>query len=256
MRWFLLRVKISYGDMMLQLIELFAGIGSQTKALKNLNIKHNVINICEWDIDAIISYASIHHDIKDDESLDMEEVYSFLEKYTFSNDGKVPIKDIRRLKKEKARLLYIACKASNNLVSVVDVKGEDIKIDNKQNSILTYSFPCQDLSNQGKQKGLYNGGASSMLWQVQRILTEMKDINKLPKNLLMENVPAIRGPKHSIGFELWQEYLEELGYKNHVFNLRTSHFGLPQNRDRTFMFSSLDHNNPALEFEGGGGKKC
>ena len=45
---------------MLRVIELFAGIGSQTQALKNIGVKHKVIAISEIDKYAIKSYEALH----------------------------------------------------------------------------------------------------------------------------------------------------------------------------------------------------
>lgn len=44
----------------LRLIELFAGIGSQTQALKNIGVPHEVVTISEIDKYAIQSYEAIH----------------------------------------------------------------------------------------------------------------------------------------------------------------------------------------------------
>lgn len=44
----------------LRLIELFAGIGSQTQALKNVGVPHMVVAISEIDKNAIKSYTSLH----------------------------------------------------------------------------------------------------------------------------------------------------------------------------------------------------
>lgn len=48
----------------LKLIELFAGIGSQTQALKNIGIPHEVVAISEIDKYAIQSYEAIHGKVK------------------------------------------------------------------------------------------------------------------------------------------------------------------------------------------------
>lgn len=45
---------------MIKVIELFAGIGSQTQALKNIGVEHEVIGISEIDKYAITSYEAIH----------------------------------------------------------------------------------------------------------------------------------------------------------------------------------------------------
>ena len=38
------------------LVELFSGIGSQAKALKNLGVKVNTLGTSEWDVHAIAAY--------------------------------------------------------------------------------------------------------------------------------------------------------------------------------------------------------
>lgn len=48
---------------MLKLIELFAGVGSQTQALKNIGLEHHVIGISEIDKYAISSYTQLHGEV-------------------------------------------------------------------------------------------------------------------------------------------------------------------------------------------------
>ena len=48
----------------LRLVELFAGIGSQTQALKNIGVPHTVVGISEIDKYAITSYMAIHGETK------------------------------------------------------------------------------------------------------------------------------------------------------------------------------------------------
>ena len=105
--------------------------------------------------------------------------------------------------------------------------------------ILTYSFPCQDLSLAGKGRGLDKGSGtrSGLLWEVERILDECQ--GNLPDVLLMENVPQIIGTKHIHNFQLWRRKLEQLGYSNFVQVLNSKHYGIPQNRARCFMVSIL-----------------
>ncbi len=106
--------------------------------------------------------------------------------------------------------------------------------------MITYSFPCQDLSLQGSQKGLHDGKASSMLWEVERILLDLKKLNRLPKYLVMENVKSLFSAKYVDGFNTWVKALEEMGYTNHPFILNSKNFGVPQNRERAFMVSELN----------------
>jgi DNA (cytosine-5)-methyltransferase 1 len=217
--------------MSLKVVEFFAGIGSQTQALKNKNIDHQVVGISEWSINSIISYGELHGDTNE-YNLSRNQMVEELSKFTFSLDTKVPY-TISKLKDDRLALLYKNHKNSKNLGSIIDLKGSDVP----ECDLLTYSFPCQDLSLQGKQKGLFEGNTSSLLWQVGRVLSEME---KLPTTLLMENVPAILNDKHKPGFDKWKEFLEEKGYTNYVLKLKATNYGSAQNRERCFMISSLN----------------
>ena len=57
-----------------------------------------------------------------------------------------------------------------------------------------------------------------MLWEVERILKEIVESNlELPKFLLMENVSAILTKRHKENFKEWTSFLENIGYKNHIY---------------------------------------
>ena len=57
----------------------------------------------------------------------------------------------------------------------------------------TYSFPCTDISISGRMLGFDQGSGtgSSLLWEVQRLLTVASADGALPRYLLMENVKNI-----------------------------------------------------------------
>jgi DNA (cytosine-5)-methyltransferase 1 len=178
-------------DKPIRLIELFAGIGSQAKALTNLGVAFEHYRVCEFDKYAVMSYNAIH------------------------GTDFAPT-DIR------------------------DLVSEDLGIHDTSNFtyLLTYSFPCQDLSNGGERKGMKKGEGtrSGLLWEVERLL---KDCKELPQILLMENVPQIHGEKNKDDFQLWISFLQELGYKNFYQDLNSKDYGIPQSRNRCFMVSIL-----------------
>lgn len=238
---------------MYNLVELFSGIGSQAKALKNLGLKVNTVGTCEWDIQALCAYDAIHKSTVVPEEISVlskEEIYNKLAKHTLSNDGKKPMdkKILHSYSKPILERILTAIERCNNFVDVSSLTGELIPSDI---DILTYSFPCQDLSNVGAFHG-YNkgidkdsGSRSSLLWQVGRILTEMKAENKkLPRYLLLENVPALLAERHKANFEEWIHDLEELGYYSKYFLLNAFDFGLPQNRPRLLMVSVFIKDDP------------
>lgn len=103
--------------------------------------------------------------------------------------------------------------------------------------LLTYSSPCQDFSNAGKQKGGVEGSGtrSSLLWECRRAI-----LAKKPKYLLMENVAALVSKKFIGTFNQWQLELERYGYTNFSQVLNAKNYGVPQNRERIFMVSILN----------------
>ena len=108
----------------------------------------------------------------------------------------------------------------------------------------TYSFPCTDISIAGKQDGFDIGSStrSSLLWEVKRLLLKSKETGTLPKYLLMENVKAIVSSKFVDNFNEWLNVLNLLGYKSFYKVLNAKDYGIPQNRERVFVFSILDSN--------------
>lgn len=160
---------------MLKVIELFSGIGSQTQALKNIGVEHEVVAVSEIDKWADKAYRVLHNP------------------------------------------------NVNNM-------GDITKIDELPKADLwTYSFPCQDISNAGYQKGFTKGSGtrSGLLWEVERLLTKANTTNTLPKYLLMENVKAILSDKFKSNFDDWISFLYTLGYTTYVKVLNASDFGVP-----------------------------
>lgn len=232
----------------MNVVELFSGIGAQAKALERCGIDHNIIATCDWDINAVIAYDIMHNGPQgENQYLQMtnEQLNDLIVPLNISADGKNGMTDRakQRLPRiTKCKLLY-AIERTNNLLDITSIRGDELPdfID-----LITYSFPCQDLSLAGNwhnNEGGINrdsGNRSSLLWEVERILFERNEMGmRLPKFLLMENVTAILSSKHIHNFEEWKVNLSELGYANCVLTLDARHFGVPQMRNRTYMLSCL-----------------
>lgn len=257
----------------IKVLETFSGIGAQHNALENLKnrglIDYEVIGTSDWDVYAVQSYAAIHYpgyekDIKDPTP---EELTNFKLSQTFSIDGKKPFESLSRYSDEVYIKWYKAYKATKNIGSVVDSYDRvinDIILKNKSKiDLLTYSFPCQDLSMAGNFHGFNEGikkhTRSGLLYEIEKLLKKLKEFklndNKdklikstksnslLPKFLLLENVVNLVYSKHRKDFDIWLKELNNMGYKTIWGIVNANDFGMLQARRRTFALSIYDPNN-------------
>lgn len=113
--------------------------------------------------------------------------------------------------------------------------------------LLTYGFPCQDISIAGKQAGLEEGSGtrSSLLWEVRRLLD---DTEHPPRVLIMENVKNLVSKKHMPDFQRWIDWLASKGYISTWAETDPTWFGVPQHRPRIIMVSILG--GPSFDWSG------
>ena len=169
----------------IKLFEAFAGIGSQYRALNNISKKKNwnieVVGMIEWFLPAISSYIEIHDGLnfqkmKKSNLKNKDEIKKELLTKNFSLDSKKPVKDLQKSKiiDQWFEYLNFSKEKYHNTFDITQTSYLNIS---KNIDIFTYSFPCQDLSNQGKQKGMNknSGTRSGLLWEVERLITEMGD---------------------------------------------------------------------------------
>lgn len=222
----------------LRVFEAFAGIGAQASALERMKINYEIVGISDWFIDAIECYAAIHcNDVEVEVPEDIKEVDKYLSRFTFSANSVKPA-NMKLLTEDQRRDLYRANKKAKNFGSITDISGKDLpKID-----LMVYSFPCQDLSTGGLGKGMKKGSGtrSGLLWEIERILKELKELNRLPKYLLLENVKTIKADKNLQDLNQWLNFLSSIGYSNNdCMILNSLDFGIPQDRERAFIVSHL-----------------
>lgn len=240
----------------IKLIELFSGYGSQFMSLKRLTEKIETHKISEWDINANRSYYAVHNNEDKTnyaENLSKEEIIEYLLSIGVSFDGKSPATEaqLKRKKEDYLRNTYNEFKANDNLGSICNFKGQDLNIVNTNDYtyIMTYSYPCTSLSLAGKCEGMEKGSgtASALLWEVERLLTELKELNTLPQVLLMKNVTQVysksinknTGRSNYEAFKEWIEFLESIGYVNFYEGLNSKDYNVAQSRNRCYMVSFL-----------------
>ena len=167
----------------IRLIELFAGIGSQFKALRMLTDQVESYKICEWAFNSYCAYNAIHiKDFQDySKGLSKEELIKKVRGTSINYNEPLTDKQLNSKPIEWLRKAYNNIVATHNLVDIMNVKGKDLEIvdTDKYEYIMTYSFPCQDLSLAGKRQGMSTsqadgGTRSGLLWEVERILNELE----------------------------------------------------------------------------------
>lgn len=181
----------------MRVISLFSGIGAFEEALKNIGVKVDIVNYCEFDRFSAKAYSLIHGVAEDKNLGDI----------TLANENDLP-KDI---------------------------------------DLITYGFPCQDISGIGKQKGLINLDGtktrSGLVFDAFRIISVVK-----PKYAIMENVKNLVGKKFRDDFRGLIKTLEDMGYNNYYKVLNAKNYGIPQNRERIFVISIRKDIDKGFEF--------
>ena len=126
--------------------------------------------------------------------------------------------------------------ADRALGDITKIDWHEVKssLEDREVDLFTYSSPCQDISQAGKQMGLSEGSdtRSALLWRVADAVEVLR-----PKYLLQENVAALVSKKFMPDFLKWLDKLESLGYVSRWARLNAKKYGVPQNRDRVFCLS-------------------
>ena len=124
-----------------------------------------------------------------------------------------------------------------------DITKVDVLNLPKDIDLLTYGFPCQDISLAGKQKGMFNEDGtltrSGLFFKALDIIECVK-----PKIAIAENVKALTSKKFTEEFKIVLDSLEKAGYHNYWQVLNAKDYGIPQNRERVFIVSirkDIDH---------------
>ena len=172
---------------MIKVLSLFSGIGAFERAFCRIGLDWELVNYCEIDRWASLSYSMVNQ-----------------------------------------------CSESLNLRDVRTVTAETVR--DRQVDLITYGFPCQDISIAGKQQGFVNDSGEStrsgLFFEALRIIKELH-----PCYAIAENVKALTSTKFKNEFATVLSSLEEAGYKSYWRVLNAKDYGIPQNRERVFIVS-------------------
>lgn len=145
---------------------------------------------------------------------------------------------------ESASKSYSAIHGVPGSMNLGDITKIDEKALPKDIDLITYGFPCQDISLAGKQKGLFNEDGtktrSGLFFEALRIIEETQ-----PRVAIAENVKNLTSDKFSAEFKIVLNSLERAGYNNYWKVLNAKNYGIPQSRERVFVVSirkDIDNN--------------
>ena len=191
----------------LRLIELFAGVGTQAMALRDIGADFERYRVVEFDKDAVASYNAIH-------------------------GTNFPVTDIRNIKSED---LGIVDKDKYEYLMFYSFPCTDLSLSGKRLGMSKGS---------GTRSGLLWEVERLLDESADRAVKEGKDKSTyLPQILIMENVTQVHNPKNINDWNAWLDKLKSLGYTSVYKDLNARDFNVPQNRLRCFMVSMLGDYN-------------
>ena len=121
---------------------------------------------------------------------------------------------------------------------VSDVKGADLPAVD----VITFGFPCQDLSVAGKRAGL-DGERSGLFFEATRIIREMREATdgKYPRIVIAENVRGLLNADQGAAMGRCLNELAVIGAVEIEWRvLDAQFFGVPQRRRRVFIVASFN----------------
>lgn len=113
--------------------------------------------------------------------------------------------------------------------------------------LMTYGFPCQDITALGNQKGLIdqegNLTRSGLFYEAVKIAKIKK-----PKFLLAENVKALVSKNFKEDFKAMLQLLNDIGYNSYWKILNSKDYGIPHSRGRVYILSIRKDIDKGFEF--------
>lgn len=224
---------------------LFSGMGCQELGIRGAGLcSLKVVSTAEINIDAIITNAVIHYGLTPEmvrnfrDYPDMDSIVRELEEKNIGfNPETGQSYDWAGKKKQKEdiwliRKVWLAVRLTHNLGDISRIR----KLPHAH--FWTVSFPCQDISNAGKQGGFEKGSGtkSSLVWEQIRLLKRAASDEEAPMVIMFENVKALVQKKFEKGFRMLLDSLSALGYNTYYNVLNAADYGVPQNRERVFVY--------------------
>lgn len=118
---------------------------------------------------------------------------------------------------------------SVGLGSITGIRPEELG----QIDLVTFGFPCQDLSIAGKRAGLA-GSRSGLFFEAMRLIRFLK-----PSIFIFENVAGLLTSNDGKDFEVVLREIADIGLYECEWQLLNTSWFLPQNRERVYFIGHL-----------------
>lgn len=125
-----------------------------------------------------------------------------------------------------ARKTYTANHGLEPLGDICDIDPDSIP----EYDLVCAGFPCQPFSQAGQHRG-FDDTRGTMFFQV------MKFVERKPKAVILENVPALLTHDGGATFQRMIRELDEAGYDTTHTILKCNELGIPQNRKRLVVMA-------------------
>lgn len=137
-----------------------------------------------------------------------------------------------------------------NLGDVKLMKGAELP----EVDVLTFGSPCQDVSRARTTQTVgFHDLRSGLIWQVLRLVAEVRRADRLPRVLVWENVGSIVEPKWRAQYDSVVRAFESHGYRSRAYCEEARDAGVPQIRPRVVtLFSLLESDFPPCAGQRGG----
>ena len=107
--------------------------------------------------------------------------------------------------------------------------------------VLLAGFPCQPFSMMGEERG-FEDARGTLFFRIVQVVQEQARRGRQPRVVVLENVRTLRTHNRGRTFATICHMLTDLlGYRLFSAVLNSADFGVPQNRNRTFLVAFLDH---------------
>lgn len=142
---------------------------------------------------------------------------------------------------------YSAIHGVSEGMNLWDVKSIDTSKLPNDIDLITYGFPCQDISISGHLKGFWNSDGSltrsGLFFEALRIIKDTQPVVAIAENVKNLMSESFRNIYHTV-----VNGLGGAGYNSYVKILNAKDFGIPQNRERVFIVSIRKDKDMGFEF--------